>query len=137
MEESGKEERERKREREKERERKRERERERKGGREGGRKESLLNTLNTLLQFTRPSNDRFIRIFEQEGDEVVSINVATSSDVVYPSDTLGRTLIFSTNYSFPENQEFYIVFDQGNGIATIQDFSLIKIKHLYRYCNWD
>ena len=44
-----------------------------------------------------------------------------------------QTLIFSTNYSFPENQEFYVVFDQGKGIATIKchDFSLIKIKHLY------
>ena len=65
------------------------------------------------MQFTRPSSDRFIRIFEEEGDEVVSINVATSSDILYPSDTLGRTLTFSTNYHFPENQKFYIAFDQG------------------------
>ena len=67
----------------------------------------------TVMQFTRPSSDRFIRIFEEGGDEVFSINVATSSEVFYPDDTLGRTLTFSTNYRFPENQKFYIVFDQG------------------------
>ena len=65
------------------------------------------------MQFTRPSRDTFIQIFEEGGDKVVSINVATSSDIIYPSDALGRTLTFSTNYHFPENKKFYVMFDQG------------------------
>ena len=65
------------------------------------------------MQFTRPPRDRFIRIFDEGGKEVVSINVATSPDVVYPSDALRRTLTFSTDYLFPENQKFYILLDQG------------------------
>ena len=66
------------------------------------------------IQFTRPLQDRFIRIFDERGKEIISINAATSSDVIYPSNnTLGRTLIFSTDYYFPENGKFYILLDQG------------------------
>ena len=66
------------------------------------------------MQFTRPLRDRFIRMFDEGGKEIISINAATSSDVVYPSNTtLGQTLIFSTDYYFPENQKFYILLDQG------------------------
>ena len=44
---------------------------------------------------------------------MISINAATSSDIIYPNNTLGRTLIFSMNYNFPENRKFYILLDQG------------------------
>jgi hypothetical protein len=66
-----------------------------------------------MIQFTRPLQDRYIRIFTEGGEEIISINAATSSDVIYPSNTLGRTLVFSTDYYFPEKQKFYILLDQG------------------------
>lgn len=75
------------------------------------------------MQFTRPPRDRFIRIFEEGGKEVISINAATSLDVVYPSNTLGRTLIFSMDYYFPENQKFYVLLDQGNIICEMHTFT--------------
>ena len=65
------------------------------------------------MQFTRPPRDRFIRIFDEGGKEIISINAATSSNVVYPSNTLGRTLTFSTDYYFHENRKFYILLEQG------------------------
>ena len=44
-----------------------------------------------------------------------SINVKTSEAVTYPSDTLGRTLIFDTNgWHLPENYIFYILLDAGD-----------------------
>jgi hypothetical protein len=67
-----------------------------------------------MIQFTRPLRERFIRIFAEGGEEIISINAATSSDVVYScNNTLGRTLVFSTDYYFPENRKFYILLDQG------------------------
>ena len=72
------------------------------------------NIICITIQFTRPLQDKFIRIFDEGGEEIISINAATSSDVIYPSNnTLGRTLIFSTDYCFPENGKFYILLDQG------------------------
>ena len=48
-----------------------------------------------------------------------STNVKTSSAVTYPSDTLGRTLIFNTNgWQLPENNTFYILIDAGNELCS-------------------
>jgi hypothetical protein len=66
------------------------------------------------MQFIRPLRDSFIRIFTEGGEGIISINAATSSDVVYPcNNTLGQTLVFNTDYYFPENRKFYILLDQG------------------------
>ena len=47
-----------------------------------------------------------------------SINVATSSAVIYPNDTTGRTLTFNISYLFPENRMFYILLDPGKRMHT-------------------
>jgi hypothetical protein len=45
---------------------------------------------------------------------VVTINVKTSAAVTYPSDALGRTLIFDVNNcQLPINHTFYILLDAG------------------------
>jgi hypothetical protein len=53
-------------------------------------------------------------VFGEGGDEVVSINAKTSAAVTYPSDTLGRILIFDVNIcQLPVNHTFYILLDAG------------------------
>lgn len=69
-----------------------------------------------LLQFIRPAKDTYIRILNEEGAEVFSINVRTSAAVTYPTDELGHTLTFEVNncqLKLPENQTFYVHLDEG------------------------
>ena len=66
------------------------------------------------MQFTRPTRNTHIRVFGEGGDEVVTINVRTSAAVIYPSDALGRTLIFDVNIcQLPISHTFYILLDEG------------------------
>ena len=66
------------------------------------------------MQFTRPTRNTHIRVFGEGGDEVVTINVRTSAAVIYPSDALGRTLIFDVNIcQLPIRHTFYILLDAG------------------------
>jgi hypothetical protein len=45
---------------------------------------------------------------------VVTINAKTSAAVTYPSDALGRTLMFDVNIcQLPVNDRFYILLDAG------------------------
>ena len=59
---------------------------------------SIPDTCNTCfvvhtLQFIRPTRDTFIRIFNENGNEVFSINAKTSGAVTYPSDAMDHALI--------------------------------------------
>ena len=68
-----------------------------------------------ISQFTKPTRDTFIRIFSEDGKEMFSINVKTSSAVIYPSDALGHTLMFDMNScQLPKNHIFYILLDAGD-----------------------
>ena len=84
-----------------------------------------------FVQFTRPTRDSFIRIFDQEEDEMLlSINAKTASAVTYPgpSDTFGCTLTFNINsYQLPFNQTFYVLFDAGNFIVK---YNIIIYMHV-------
>ena len=74
----------------------------------------IVHVTCIIYQFTRPTRDTYIRIFGEEGDEVVSINVRISAAVTYPNDTLDYTLIFDVNIcQLPVNHTFYIVLDAG------------------------
>lgn len=61
----------------------------------------------------RPTNSRFIRIFREDGSEVVKINVAIAPFVMYPEGSLGRELRFMTNYQFTERRQYYVLLDPG------------------------
>ena len=66
-------------------------------------------------QFTRPTKDKYIRIFGEEGEEVLSINAKSSAAVTYPNNALDRILTFGINISqLPVNHAFYVLFDEGN-----------------------
>ena len=73
-------------------------------------------SISTLSQFARSLRSRFIRIVEKSGEEVFSINVATSLAVTYPDDNLGRTLSFYIDYQLPDKRTYYILFDSGIAI---------------------
>ena len=74
----------------------------------------LYSTIIAFEQFTRPARDTYIRIFGEEGDEVVTINTRTSSAVTYPNNVSGHTLIFYVHIcQFPVNHTFYILLDTG------------------------
>ena len=67
-----------------------------------------------FAQFTRPIRDTYIRIFGEEGDEMVTINARTSTAVTYPNNAMSRTLIFDVNIcQLPVNHTFYILLDKG------------------------
>ena len=65
------------------------------------------------FQFHRPLQSRYIRIYEEGGEEVVTIDVASSSSVIYPADSLGREITFTTNYLFTVNRRYYVLLDPG------------------------
>lgn len=65
-------------------------------------------------QFTRPTKDKYIRIFGEEGEEVLSINAKSSAAVTYPNNA-GRILTFDINVcQLPVNHTFYVLLDKGN-----------------------
>lgn len=75
-----------------------------------------INFIVYNIQFTRPTRDTYIRIYDEKGEQVSSVNVRTSAAVTYPTDTLGRTLTFNINncqLQLPVNQTFYIHLDEG------------------------
>ena len=70
------------------------------------------------MQFTRPTRNTHIRVFGEGGNEVVTINVRTSAAVIYPSDALGRTLIFDVNIcQLSVNHTFYVLLDAGDFVV--------------------
>ena len=76
------------------------------------------------MQFARPDRDTYIRIFGEEGDEVVTINARTSAAVTYPNDTFSRTLIFDINFcQLPVNHSFYILLDGGESLPLDGQYS--------------
>ena len=65
------------------------------------------------IQFTRPTRNMHIRVFAEGEDEVTIVR--TSAAVIYPSDALGRTLIFDVNIcQLPVNYTFYYFLMQVN-----------------------
>ena len=58
----------------------------------------------------------YIRIYDEKGEQMSSVNVRTSAAVTYPTDALGRTLTFNINncqLQLPVNQTLYIHLDEG------------------------
>lgn len=66
-----------------------------------------------LIQIKRPDNQKFIKIFEDSGLEVHTIDVR-STDVTFPEpESEGRTLIFKVDFQFTAGQKYYILIDGG------------------------
>ena len=65
-----------------------------------------------IMQFVRPSRNRFIRIFEEGVGEIFSINVANSTDVVYPTD--GTMLLkFQVDLELSQGSVYSVLLDPG------------------------
>ena len=62
-----------------------------------------------FAQIARPSATRFIRVFDDGGNEVLSVDVSTSTDAIYSGDTLTIT----TGASFFTNRMYYLLADSG------------------------
>ena len=66
-----------------------------------------------MSKIGRPGRNSYIRIFENNGVQVVTIDVTTSS-VTYPvSGSGGRLLTFTTSYGFQSGNDYYILLDLG------------------------
>ncbi len=66
-----------------------------------------------LLQIGRPTRNTYIRIYENSGLQVLTVNTA-SSNVIFPaSGSGGRVLSFTTSYSFQSADGYYILLDAG------------------------
>ena len=62
-----------------------------------------------FAQIARPSATRFIRVFDDDGNEVLSAVVYTSADAIYSNDTVTLT----TSTSFFTNRTYYLLADAG------------------------
>ena len=61
----------------------------------------------SFAQIARPSNSRFVRVFQDNGAQILS--VSTSTDAVYS----GVTLTIKTSTSFFTNRMYYLLADSG------------------------
>ena len=62
-----------------------------------------------FAQIARPSATHFIRVFDDGGNEVLTVDVSTFPDVIY----LGDTLTITTSTSFFTNRMYYLLADSG------------------------
>ena len=62
-----------------------------------------------FAQIARPSATRFISVFDDGGNEVLSVNVSTTTAVIYSGDTVTIT----TSTSFFTNRTYYLLADSG------------------------
>ena len=74
----------------------------------------LLNKLTSLeiylfLQIKRPIISRYVRVFQADDMQVLSVDVANSTDAVYS----GNTLSISSTTQFLSNRMYYLVADSG------------------------
>ena len=60
-----------------------------------------------FAQIARPSTRRFVRVFQDNGAQILS--VTTSTDTVF----YGDTLVITTNSSFFTNRMYYLLADSG------------------------
>ena len=68
----------------------------------------------SFYQILRSTRSRYIKIYEESGTQVISINAATSPAVTFPQGTLGRQLTFRTlNFLFTEKRRYYVLLDPG------------------------
>ena len=71
----------------------------------------MVHTLNSshtcFAQIARPSTSRFVRVFQDNGVQMLS--VSTYTDAVYSGDTLTIT----TSTSFFTNRMYYLLADSG------------------------
>ena len=71
---------------------------------------NIMCTTYLLNQITMPSSGpKFVNVFDDGGNEVLSVDVSTSTDVVYSGDNLTIT----TSTSFFTNRMYYLLADSG------------------------
>ena len=66
------------------------------------------------MQFVRPSSSVFIRVFTEDRDEVVTIDVSLSDSVFYPEPEDTPVLRFLTNFTALEGSTYYVLLDSGS-----------------------
>ena len=62
-----------------------------------------------FAQIARPNATRFISVYDDGGNEVLSVNVSTITAVIYSGDMLTIT----TSTSFLTNWTYYLLADSG------------------------
>ena len=71
-----------------------------------------------LNQITMPSSGpKFVNVFDDGGNEVLSVDVSTSTDVIYSGDTLTIT----TSTSFFTSRMYYLLADSGMCVCVCVD----------------
>ena len=70
------------------------------------------------MQFVRPSSSVFVRVFTEDREEVVSIDVSLSDSVFYPESEDTPVLRFQTNFTVLEGSTYYVLL--GSGSACLQ-----------------
>ena len=76
-----------------------------------------------FAQIARPSASRFIRVFDDGGNEVLSVDVSTSTDALYSNDTLTIT----TSTSFFTNRMYYILAGSGVCVCVCMQWAYVHM----------
>ena len=76
-------------------------------------------------QIKRPSASRYVHVFQDDGMEVLSLDVSTSIDVVYFGNTL--TIVPSTPFS--ATRMYYVMADSGVCTHVSERISWIEFNY--------
>ena len=76
-----------------------------------------------FAQIGRPNATNFIRVFDDGGNEVLSVDVSTSTDVIYSGDTLTIT----TSTSFFTNRMYYLLADSGVWVCVCMKWACVHM----------
>ena len=60
-------------------------------------------------QIRRPTVSHYVRVFQDDGVQVLSVDVSTSPDAEHS----GMTLNITTNYEFSPSRMYYLLMDSG------------------------
>ena len=79
----------------------------------------LESNVSSFLQVRAPNSTKYIRFFEQEGDNQVFVVDVLSETTFRASGngSSGRTLNFSVNFPFIEGRTYYLLVDDGMLVA--------------------